>query len=427
MLTSLKSSKKTLCLVGSFALLAPSAHAASLSVSGGYTFDANMLSNFDLSSGTLPGYGNTASYWGHRFTLRPDVLVDDRFTIRSELNMLHQLDDANNKVSSASGSALDGELSPRSGSQALYVKKVYLEWASDWGLFKIGRQPKDWGLGVLYNTGKTPSKVNDTIVDRVGFAGMVGNLHLQFGFEKYQEGKLANDGDDAEGYEVSVEYINEENGFDVGLLYNRTVASAGSAAKFNSENLLGIYSRKKWGSFQLGGEFVSRGYEDIDAQYGALVKLMYKPSALAIGLDAGFASAAGNGNFAFQPNYKPLVILFNEYVGPKSGRQVRTGANVGNSIGAADGAGAMFGVLTAAYTFASGNYTLGSSLGFAQLAKERSDVSKKLGTEFDLHLTQKWYSNFETSYAFGALFPGTAFGQNAQVGWGTRISGSLVF
>lgn len=419
--------KTSLCLLGYMGLGLSAASAATFNLSGGYTFDVNMLNNFDLTNGTLPGYDDTASYWTHRFILRPDVLVDDRFAIRSELNFLYQKDGLNT-VSRAAGSALDGSLSTRASTQVLDVRKAYLEWASDWGLFKIGRQPKDWGLGVWFNTGSIPGRVNDTIVDRVGFEGMVGNLHLQFGFEKAQEGKMASDSDDVESYEVSVEYINDESGFDVGLLYNRTVAMAASGRRDEAANNLGIYSKKKWGSFQLGGEFVSLGYENQDAQFGGLVRALYKPANWAFGLDAGYASANGSGNYAFQSNYKPMLILFNEVVGPTNGGDtIRTGVNVGNAIGSGSGAGAVFGVLTGAYTFASGNYTLGTNIGYAQLAKQRTSVGSGLGTEVDLHLTQKWYNNFQTSYGLGFLMPGKAFGADPQLAWGTRITGALTF
>lgn len=419
--------KTSMCLLATMGLGLSSAHAASLSVSGGYTFDANMFNNYDLTGGVISGYGDTASYWDHRFILRPDVLVDDRFSIRSELNMLAQLSDSKNTVSSASGSALDGSLSSRDGQQVLEVRKVYLEWASDWGLFKIGRQPKDWGLGILFNTGSTPNAVNDTIVDRVGFEGMVGNLHLELGFEKGQEGKLANESDDVESYEMGVEYINEESNFDVGLLYNRTVALASSGKRNLAAHTLDIYSKKKFGALQLGGEFVSRGYESTEAQFGALGKILYKAAPWSLGLDVGYASANGSGNFAFQSNYQPLVILFNEYVGPKSGKIVRTLANVGNPIGQADGAGAFFSVLTGAYTFSSGNYTLGANYGYAQLAAARTNAGLGLGSEFDLYLVQKWYANFQTTYALGMLFPGKAFGPSSSLAWGTRIGGALAF
>jgi hypothetical protein len=256
---------------------------------------------------------------------------------------------------------------------------------------------------------------------------MVGNLHLQFGFEKGKEGKLTDDSDDAESYEVAVEYINEENGFNVGLLYNRTVASAGAGSKFDSENLLGIYTKKKWGSMNLGGEFVSRGYETGDAQYGGLVKILYKPASFSLGIDAGYASANGNSNYKFQSNYKPLLILFNDVVGPTAGHTVRTNANVGNAVGSGTGAGAAFGVLSTSYTFASGNYTLGGNVGYAQLVKQGTNADKALGTEVDLHLSQKWYDNFQTSYAVGMLFPGKGFGSDAQAAWGTKIAGALTF
>lgn len=418
-----------LCLFGIVGVFSGKVQAATFSVSGGYTFDVNMLTNYDLQSGDLNGYGNTNSYWSHRFLLRPDVIVDDRFTVRSELNLLKQVDSAKNDVSRAFGSSLDGSLTVQDGGQILDVRKVYLEWASDWGLFKIGRQPKDWGLGILYNTGSVAGRANDTIVDRVGFEGMVGNLHLQVGFEKGKEGKLANDSDDVESYEISVEYINEETSFDVGLLYNRTVALATSGLSELAANTLGIYSKKKWGALQLGGEFVSMGYENQDAQMGALAKLLYVPGSWSWGLDTGFATANGSGNYVFQNNYKPLMILFNEAVGPGAGRLVRSNVNIGKPIGSGTdaGSGAYFGVLTGAYTFSSGNYVLGANLGYAQLAKQRSSSGTRLGTEVDVHLTQKWYNNFRTSYALGFLMPGMAFGPSPQMSWGTRITGSLVF
>ncbi len=80
-----------------------------------------------------------------------------------------------------------------------------------------------------------------------------------------------------------------------------------------------------------------------------------------------------------------------------------------------------------AYTFESGQYTLATDLGFAQLARSGSSDSKSLGTEVDLHLNQKWYDNFSMNYALGFLVPGEAFNNSPQTAWAVAIRGALTF
>jgi len=265
------------------------------------------------------------------------------------------------------------------------------------------------------------------VVDRVGFEGLVGNLHIGVGFEKAKEGKLSSDQDDAESYEISVEYINQDSLFNVGILYNRTVVSAAADVGYPSEHLLGFYTRKRWNDLQLGAEFLSRGFEDTESQLGLLTQVLYNPGKWTFGLDSGYASANGSSNFAFQTGYEPLVLLFDDMLGPQAGENVNQGTNIGNPIASGAGAGALFSVLSASYGFSSGNYVLGFNFGYAQLAAQRTSPGKSLGSEVDIHLTQKWYDNFNTSYAMGFFMPGDAYGPNSQIGWGTKITGRLKF
>ena len=40
-----------------------------------------------------------------------------------------------------------------SGDSNFLIKTAFLEYISDWGVLKIGRQPRQWGLGIRYNAG----------------------------------------------------------------------------------------------------------------------------------------------------------------------------------------------------------------------------------------------------------------------------------
>ena len=424
---TIKNSSKLFAVVSALTGAGTVGQAASLNITGNYRFGATMLVNPDLTSGSPVGEGRTTSFLEHRALLRPDIVVDDRFTVKSELSLLQNTLNSPNQVGDGFGTTLDRSSTQLNNEQMLYLRRVYLEWASDWGIFRFGRQPKSWGLGILYNAGNDPFDDYGTTVDRMGFQAMLGNLTLNVGYEKGVEGFAKSDADDIDTYEISMEYNNPESLFDVGILYSRNVRSGHSL--FTSSHDLSIFSQKRWNKFQLGGEFVSIRQDSRSSTTGILAQMDLLPGNWDIGLDLAYASGAANASYAFHPNYQPFLLMFHHNLGT-TGRLLRgglNGAGVGSAVGSGDGAGALIVKTGAAYAFDSKLYTLGVEVGYAKLMRTGNNSGDKLGVESDIHFTHKWYDNFSTYYTIGFLFPGSGYTNGANVAWGTQIRGALTF
>jgi hypothetical protein len=414
----------------STALLASlSAHAATFNLSGNYRFGTNMYSNQDLTAGKRPGAGNGLTFLEHRIMLSPDVLIDERFTIKLDLNMAQTSlpPDSLNTTPTHFGTPLDTALGA-SGGQLLQVSAAYLQWSSDWGVFRFGRAPKTWGLGLLYDGGQHPLDDFRTVTDRADFQAMLGNLGLRLAFEKGAEGKIDSDADDTDTYEVAIDYANPEASSNVGLMYSRSVRS-GVARK--SSHDLSIFAKKTWGKLELGGEFASLAEKGNTPANGFLGQFDWKPGAFGFGMDFGFASMSNDSRFVFHPNYRPFMLLFRQSLGPNVPTgTIRGGAGgmgVGSDVAGTGGGGAMLFKGNFTYDFGNQDIVLGSDFGMASLGRDGSASSKNLGFETDVYLIQKWYENFKTHYALGMLFPGEAFGPKSQIGWGLEVKGVLQF
>ncbi len=411
---------------------------ATLTVGGDYRFGSNLYSNLDAGPGVRAGGGNTSTFWETRLLVRPDILIDDRFSFKNEFNLLQlkprtQSSGAiQNDVPPDFGAPLDRTLGFESDSMGPVVRKAYLEWASDWGLMRVGRQPKNWGLGILYNSGSDPLNDYSTHVDRVGFQALLGNLGLHLGYEKSAENSLNLDDDDAEVFEIALDYSNPEALFDVGMLYSRGKRLPLAGLGLVSSHDFSIFSSRRWGSFQLGAEAASIDQEGAGSKLGVLTQIDWIPEAWNLGFDFAYASANSTGNFAFHPNYQPFMILFRQGLGPsRNTNQVRggvSGANqVGGAVGEGSGAGALVAKARLLFNFDQEKYKLGTDFGFAKLVNQGSNAGTSLGFETDIHLAHKWYKNFTMNYGLGLLFPSSALGQNTQTVWGFQLRGVLLF
>lgn len=77
------------------------------------------------------------------------------------------------------------------------VTKFYAQYASEYGIFKVGRRPRDWGLGILLDSGEKPFSIASSTFDGVSW---------DINFQKYQDlsfslgfDKLAEKGKKIEG------------------------------------------------------------------------------------------------------------------------------------------------------------------------------------------------------------------------------------
>ncbi len=407
--------------------------AASFSLGGNYRLGSNMFHNMDLD--VTPSEGYSTTFWEHRFLLKPDVIIDDRFAVRSELNMYQQPrptgGDPNHWQDSPSPENFGSTLGASGG--GIYVRRAWLDWNSDFGVFRVGRMPKNWGLGILYHSGLGANDDFGSTVDRVSFEGLVGNLKITASFEKQKEGQAHIDADDMESYEGTIEYTNPENSSEVGLLYAKSLRGPSSNSWMVGSHDFSIYTRQKLGKFNIAGELVAIGQDRRSTSTGLLTQVDYKPStSWSWGLDFGFASGASDAPFVFHPNYKPFLILYNQSLANSySQRNIRGGFS-GMPVGSAPntnytGLGAYLTKVSSRYLFQSGGHVLGFDFGNSYLTRLGTNDGRLVGYEFDSHFTQKWYDNFSTSYAIGFLFPGKAFGWDSKFAWGFQLRGTLVF
>ena len=412
------------------AVFSNSAFAASFSLSGNYRFGTNMLVNTDLSSGTRAGSSNSTTFMEHRFLLRPDVVVDERFSVKSELSFSQLANSTSNTVAANFGSSLDSQLSQAGGGQLMQVNTLYLRWASDWGLFRFGRVPKSWGLGVLYDGGDDVLDDFQTLRDRADFQAMLGSLGLRIAFEKGSEGVMTNDGDDIDTYELALDYANADGDSAVGIMYSRNIRSLKSTSAGASSHDLSIFVKKRWNKVQFGGEFVSIATQDADATTGILVQADYMPGAWRLAYDFAYASASSSSSaaFSFHQNYKPFMFLFRHAVGASVGSdEIRSGRGVGADVVGDGGGGALVNKGHISYDFKGSDMTLGSDFGFATLNRNGSSGKSYLGLETDIFLSQQWYDNFKILYAAGVFVPGEAFGASPKATWGLELKGVLEF
>jgi hypothetical protein len=429
-----KSNVRSLLLFAISLLSFSFAHAASLNLSGNHRFGSSMFVNLDLDPGKPNDTGNTASYLEHRLLLRPDIAIDEHFSIKSTLN-LFQLKDypiGSNSTSQRFGSPLDSSATSQNGKHIVDVQNAYLNWNNDFGLFRVGRMPKHWGLGIIYDSGENVYDDYSSTTDGISFQSLVGSLNLKVGYEKPEENHMNSDHDDVDLYHGSVEFLDQENRFNIGILYERVIRSAASSAHQNlqlkSAHNVSLFARKRWSQVDMGAELATISYNKDPDVVGVLSRFKYKPGALYFDAEFAYSNKNQENTFLFNSNYRPLLILYRQNVGPLlATRQVRSGGPFGAAISKGDGGGAYLGMLGMGYGFSDDRHILDTKVGYLRLEEQGTSPSKSLGVEWDINFLQTWYENFKTSYRFGVVFPGNGFGANSRIGWGLQLNGHLVF
>ncbi len=160
----------------------------------------------------------------------------------------------------------------------------YIEYSSnDFGLFRVGRMPRHWGLGIWRNdAGVSPSPhyrdwmpeagtVSTT--DGVSMALDFRNIYVGAHWEKNAEGSPVSKADDAESWTVDMvvgdsltEASQSTFAREVGIAFSRYTASESETRM----NILDLYSRLRYGSVLLEGEFLYPNGSTQSAQYSQM-------------------------------------------------------------------------------------------------------------------------------------------------------------
>lgn len=186
----------------------------------------NYFYNLDLNRDESP---NTRAYTDMRFRLNPSFYVTDKFRVLSSLNLLDgNLGDnplhsgpytnpaqSQNRVlnynesestlgksiSSLSSSSRGGIYVPDAMVETtdltpLQVRRVWMEFDSDFGTLKVGRMPFQLGMGIFANAGDDVDQEVGSTRDRIEFDTAMGPYYIRPGLGWTHEGGLDYGADD---------------------------------------------------------------------------------------------------------------------------------------------------------------------------------------------------------------------------------------
>lgn len=373
---------------------------------------------------------HTKTYWLQRFKLKPDLIVYDNVRINSEWMLL-----AGSALNSTSLGGQIGNYSAGSpmGSDniqaKLFIKRIWLDWSSDWGVFQMGRQPFNFGLGMTYNSGDGLWDYYGESVDRISYKLMMGSVSFKLGYEILAEGAVNYYNDDQNGFMAEFGYNEPESNVDMGFLWHMYFASG--QRKVHTYD---VFQRKL---FPTTG--ITVGWEaayqkgnlppnQVQA-FGLLLDFLWKPGNSELGFKTGFAtgdnsaSDAKTNTFNFSRAYKIAMLLFNEDIGI-GGDSVHGSQGIGADF---NGLGAVFFAPTISHTFMD-SLKVGATVAYALTQKrpETGTKKKSLGTELDIDATYKWKENLETGLRMGWFFPSSYFSERATA-MGAMVTVALTF
>ncbi len=361
---------------------------------------------------------HTKTYWLQRFKLKPDLIIYDNVKIKSEWMLLAgSALNSTNLGGVTGGMVAGGVLGADNIHAQINIRRLWLEWASDWGIFTMGRQPFNFGLGMTFNSGDGLWDYYGDSIDRIAYKLMMGTVSFQVGYEIYAEGALNYYNDDQNGFMTEFEYNDPESNVNMGFLWHMFFASGQRRL-----HTYDIFQKKLFpstgisigweASYQKGRmpNAAATSMEDIQA-FGLLLDFLWSHGASNFGLKTGLATGDNSpgdskyNTFAYNRAYKIAFLLFNEDIGI-AGDSAHGSQGIGADF---NGLGAIFFAPTFSHTFMD-SLEVGTAITYAMTQKRPSNGGhKSLGIELDLNATYKWKDNLETGIKMGWLFPSNYF------------------
>jgi len=303
---------------------------------------------------TVPYNGDSPATFQNLFLrLDPRVLVNDNISIHSDI-WLGTPDKGAFGNDASSGKNAYSFSSTSTGNASITANSLYSEVATDFGTFRVGRMPLNWGLGLVW-------KADNKGFDRLPSSGDGISLVTKFGafkfmpaiikyqnFNQYNAATYSSNGGAPEGnagasdYVGALMYTNDDEQVDLGVQFMRRVAginsnvlnpfSVGVTGAENQTsgsyayNIWDFYVKKKLGAFKFEAE--------VPLANGLVAGHTYSTVAGAIKVEAqanehwkykaNIGTASGQGSmaasnvptanlsaFAFNPDYRPGFLMFN--------------------------------------------------------------------------------------------------------------------
>ncbi|MBI3543496.1 MAG: hypothetical protein HY075_09515 [Deltaproteobacteria bacterium] len=470
-----------LLIVGLTAAAAKPAGAVQLDWSGQFWFDNNWLNDYQLSR-SRPGYDNDPVYssaggpyvggageknvvWYEAFLrLKPKLVVNDSLNIKSELQIGSPAFGFMGRGYPGSGDEKFNFTGSQKDGFSITAQRFWANLITDFGTIELGRAPRHWGLGAIWNSGDALFDRFQSTGDMIRLTSKFGNFSISPALVKVAlgnnvagaqdaAGNVIQGNDDVTDYELAVKYDNSEEDFEFGMMWTkRNGNTAQRSILFNRTglgstrinfNIFDFYSRKKWGHFWIGGELplfngslgALDGQNEFDYKtFALLFEGGYTSDLWDIGLKAGHVpgeqpTQLGDTKFRaiyLNKDYKLGLVMFNYnlYGLTNNNPDTVSSANLNNPYDNQ--------IVNANYVALNpqlklDKWTLKSTLVFAfasevaqsgsrfynysrrQFFNARDNQSSFLGWEGDLGVGFRWDENISVGWDVGFWFPGAYY------------------
>jgi len=292
-------------------LAADSALAADFQVDGLFRARSRMFDTLSLVPKDNPSSEGFAWNMEHRFWIRPKILLNEHVGVFADIRMLDgvswgsqqyqqtdfvtgtTIDTVYTDVMDSPDTTIwDGPQKPN-----IAVWRAWGEVHGEWGSFKFGRQPLDWGMGIWQNAGTGLNQDYGDSADRLSYEASLGGVWLRAAVDIHTEG-LINKTDDTTSYSLAAAYRSEQ--FNVGLqaMYRRRAYGPG-----NTLDPFGIFTVDLHGDLTMGPVFINAefagnfGGGDLEGGFNDINVLAFG-GALDIGVQFGKIKASVLGGFA---------------------------------------------------------------------------------------------------------------------------------
>jgi len=391
---------------------------AGLAVKGNYRARGNSIRNLHFDSSRKASYRN---YIDHRFRFNAAFVANDLIIIRSDIDFLGNCDgypgssvgcllghNSPDNNSNPGNSGLLNRWTGSSGGATVYAKRLWAEINTGYGILLIGRQPDSWGTGIYASSGDSMWGNYGDSLDRVQFDMKYGSIRVSPFYGNYAEGDIDSTADIYEmGFKVKYNMVDTKN------VYGFYLVHRSSRDTENRLSTYDLFADHNFGIMKLELELVFQNGHfpggNIDAT-GILARVVSDPSrAFIVQFEAGYASGTDTsdnvyGDYAFNPDYRPALILFaHEY----AQAPFRMGAGIGGQSYSypASVHNALY--LKPSLKFKYGNALYEAAFLWAQRQQEDDRSSGlSLGYELDIMVTYQVNENLTYGADFGFFLPG---------------------
>ena len=153
------------CLVLGLLLVASVLFGASANFSGTFRTRANYFDKTNLGQADT---NSTKTFIDGRALLYPSLLVDDHFSIKTQWSLLTSPNFApSQEVGGLGNSGQGGWVYGDPNTAKMALDRAWMEWTSDFGVFRLGRVPVAWGYGLIWDAGNGTWDDWQSTVDRL--------------------------------------------------------------------------------------------------------------------------------------------------------------------------------------------------------------------------------------------------------------------